>query len=73
MSRPILCKSQDADLRLEMDHPYRLRYWTSRVGLRDRPQTDDGHYYEGGWPRIEVEAYVDGRWVTIDGYQGHLV
>lgn len=72
ISQPIMGRGQDADLRLELDYPCPLRYWTSRVGLRDRPQTEDG-YYEGGWSCVEVEACVDGRWVLIDGYQGHMV
>ena len=66
---PILEQGYDADLRLELDHPYPLRYWTSRVQLHDRPTTHDG-YFVGPWPRVEVEACIEGSWVLIDGYQG---
>lgn len=68
---PIIAQGQDSDLRLEMQRSSRLRYWTSRLTVQDRPQTESGHY-EGAYPRIFVEAEVDGEWVLVDGYQGHM-
>lgn len=72
MSKAKLAQGHDSDLRLELTFPCRLRYWTSRLTLADRPQTDSGRY-EGGYPRVFVEAEIDGCWVIIDGYQGHMV
>jgi len=72
MGLPVLFSGYVEDLRLEIDGgAFRLRYWTSRLTLQDRPQTKSGHY-EGGYPRIQVEAEIDGSWVLIDGYQGHM-
>jgi hypothetical protein len=72
MGMSIRAQGQDSDLRLELDSPCRLRYWTSRLTVADRPQTESGHY-EGMYPRIFVEAEIDGEWVLIDGYQGNLI
>lgn len=68
---PTIAVSQDADLKLQLDNPIPLRYWVSRVNLQDRPTTASGAWV-GGWPRVEVEACIDGAWVIIDGYQGHI-
>lgn len=71
-SLPTIAVSHTDDLKLELEQPCRLRYWVSRLTLQDRPQTESGHY-EGGYPRITVEANVDGVWYLVDGYQGHTV
>ena len=72
-SLPVLFHGYVEDLRLELDGgAYRFRYWTSRLTLADRPQTDSGGY-EGMYPRVQVEAEIGGSWVLIDGYQGHMV
>ena len=74
LGQPTLSTSQNDDLKLETESwdGTPLRYWVDRSwGIKDRPQTDEGHYI-GGWPRVTVEACLDGRWKLIAGYQGNM-
>lgn len=70
---PTLCKGHTSDLKLEAEFSgIQFRYWVSRLKLQDRPQGEYGGYV-GGWPRIEIEACYNNRWITVDGYQGNTV
>jgi hypothetical protein len=70
---PTIKQSQVDDLKLQTSHEgVPLRYWVSRVGFYDRPQVN-GKGFEGSYPSITIEAYLDGSWHLVDGYQGHIV